>query len=72
MHILDMLEGSKHFKGEFFEGVGVENGTDLKNISFGGWVMNHELFFVEKINEVAERINTCSSGHKNNSSRFGP
>ena len=71
MHVLDMLEGGKHFKGEIFEGISVENGADLKDISFCGWVMNHELFFVEKINEVAEGIDTCSTSNKNNSSRFG-
>ena len=70
VHILDMLEGSKHFKGEIFEGISVKNGADFKNISFCSWIMSHELFFVEKINEVTERINTCSTSHKNNSSRF--
>ena len=70
MDILEMPESCQQLKSKVLERVILENWTQLQYfISYLRLVL-HKLLFVEEIEEVTERIDSCSSSYDKDLARI--
>mgnify|MGYP000891986611 FL=1 len=70
MNVLNVVKRRKQYKSKLSERIAAKNGTQFENLRFSRWVTKDQLLLVKEINEVAERVESCSSDNYNNFSWF--
>jgi hypothetical protein len=70
VNIIQTIEGCHQVKCEDFKRIITQNGTQFMNFSRKVWFLAQELFLKEKVDKVAEGVESRASRHDDDFSRF--
>ena len=71
MHVFNVAKGSQHLKGPSIERLVLKDRTQSLYLMSQIRPVLHQLLLEKKINEIAEGVESGSSGHHDDSSRLG-